>query len=144
MNKRTLAEQISGKCKHFTGIQHDTCKAGVNYLGLVGGVRTGIGCKIPCTGDKGCAHAPDIAVVPCALREFPTPEEVEAEEAEIREALAQALSEMAEGICTTCHTKIKHYDQVGRCVYARPCGHRQYQGKVPTDKPHTIVREYFE
>lgn len=142
MNIPPLKDQIAGSCKHFTGIQNDTCKIGVNYLELVGGERKGIGCKIPCTGDKGCSHAPDIKVVPCALREFLTPEEVQAEEDMINAHMAQALIEMVEGICIHCHVKIEHYDQIGRSVYARPCGHRQYQGKVPPDKPSTIVTPY--
>jgi hypothetical protein len=142
MIKKSLAEQIGGKCKHFTGIQNATCKRGVNYEELVGGGRTGIGCRIPCTGDNGCAHAPNIKVVPCALREFPTPEEVQAEEEMIQVEIEKQLTNLATDICPDCERPIEEYRQVGRSVYASPCGHRLYQGKVPSDKPHLIVSEY--
>lgn len=33
--------------------------------------------------------------------------------------------------CLRCGAKINSLEEVGRCVYARPCGCRQYQGKAP-------------
>lgn len=33
--------------------------------------------------------------------------------------------------CIRCGKPIDNLEEVGRCVYARPCGCRQYQGKVP-------------
>ena len=33
--------------------------------------------------------------------------------------------------CVHCEKPIEKLEQVGRCVYARPCGCRQFQGKVP-------------
>lgn len=45
-----------------------------------------------------------------------------------------AFAEMVSGKATHClHCKqpIAHLEQVGRCVYARPCGCRQYQGRLP-------------
>ncbi len=33
--------------------------------------------------------------------------------------------------CWTCKGPIAHLDQVGRCVYARPCGCRLWRGEVP-------------
>lgn len=35
------------------------------------------------------------------------------------------------GLCFECGVKIVSGEQVGRCWYARPCGHRQGQGTVP-------------
>ena len=32
--------------------------------------------------------------------------------------------------CLTCGVEITKVRQVKRCVYAEPCGHRQYQGKI--------------
>lgn len=41
------------------------------------------------------------------------------------------LVEMAEGkTCPHCHQPIEKKEQRGRCVYALPCGHRLYQGKL--------------
>jgi len=35
------------------------------------------------------------------------------------------------GICPICQTPIERKKQVGRCVYAEPCGCRLWQGFVP-------------
>jgi|GEM_PF-1080565 len=40
------------------------------------------------------------------------------------------LSHLAQGTCPHCGTPVKREKQVGRCVYAEPCGHRLYQGKT--------------
>jgi hypothetical protein len=75
---RTLAEQIGGKCKHFTGIMADggKCNAGVVYLTIksTDENRKGIA-KYPCFREN--------IEVPCAKREFLTPEEVATEIAEL-------------------------------------------------------------
>ena len=92
MKKRSLAEQIGGSCKHFTGVQNDTCKAGVNYLALAGGNRTGYACRLPCTGDEGCSWAKEEKVVPCALREWWTPEEVQAQVDEIHKRTTETIT----------------------------------------------------
>ena len=33
--------------------------------------------------------------------------------------------------CLVCDAAVATWSQVGRCVYALPCEHRQYQGKIP-------------
>lgn len=35
-------------CRHFDGVQHDECKAGVNYRALAGEPRDGCMTRIPC------------------------------------------------------------------------------------------------
>ncbi len=35
-------------CRHFNGVQHDCCEAGVNYRELAGGPPTGCMTRIPC------------------------------------------------------------------------------------------------
>lgn len=35
-------------CRHFNGVQHDCCKAGVNYRGLAGEPALGCMTRIPC------------------------------------------------------------------------------------------------
>jgi hypothetical protein len=37
---------------------------------------------------------------------------------------------MENGLCFVCGEKVSAVEQVGRCIYAKPCGHRQGQGKV--------------
>jgi hypothetical protein len=61
------------RCVHFNGIQHDECKAGINYHGLMG---TGFGCfkNLPCLGHDS---------TPCPSRAYPTREQAEAEVDEI-------------------------------------------------------------
>lgn len=57
-------------CKHYRGaVVNDTCRAGINYLDIVGGNETGWFYKIPCMKE----HAVEVA---CGAREFPTEEEV--------------------------------------------------------------------
>jgi hypothetical protein len=43
---------------------------------------------------------------------------------------AQFLTRLATGICTVCGGQVTKEVQVGRCVYAEPCGHRMRQGKA--------------
>ena len=38
---------------------------------------------------------------------------------------------MNRDICPHCEDRIEKFEQVGSCVYAMPCGHRLYQGRVP-------------
>ena len=72
--KTRRIKQIQSKCIHFTGIQHETCKAGVNYREIVGGEDLGWAIRTPCFEDnKEC-------VVTCNHREFPTYAEAQAEE----------------------------------------------------------------
>lgn len=137
---KTLTEQLDGKCKHFNGPYNETCRAGVNYRQLADDSRPGYLNRLPCKK----THFKEDVIAPCALLEWKTPEDVAAEEAMIKAELAKMMEEMANDICPHCHQPITEYQQVSRCVYAKPCGHRQYQGKVPTDRPHVIVEEYPE
>lgn len=57
---------------------------------------------------------------------------------ESRERYAQVQAHMGlmgvrmrNHLCLRCGEPIETYDQVGRCVYGDPCGHRQWQGKIP-------------
>lgn len=48
--------------------------------------------------------------------------------------LIAAVAAVAQGdstICAICSKPFDLLEQVGRCVYARPCNHRQYQGRLP-------------
>lgn len=89
--REKFREREAHTCKHFTGTSREVCKAGVNYLQHAGGEFLGYVCRLPCTGDDGCKHAPDQKIVPCALREFPTLEEVEAKERRITESINSTI-----------------------------------------------------
>jgi hypothetical protein len=45
-------------------------------------------------------------------------------------AFAAFFEKLRTGICPHCDLTVEKEEQVGHCVYARPCGHRLYQGTV--------------
>jgi hypothetical protein len=49
---------------------------------------------------------------------------------EMEQIIAAWFRKLGENICPHCDTTIAQQEQVGHCVYARPCGHRLYQGKI--------------
>lgn len=59
-------------CRHFNGVQHDTCLAGVNYRALAGEPMDGCMTRIPCLAWHEPKHGP-MAV--CDKRETWTREE---------------------------------------------------------------------
>lgn len=60
-----------------------------------------------------------------------TPQEISPETAA---AARRFLKELGDGrTCPRCHAEITDKQQVGRCVYAEPCGHRLYQGQLPKE-----------
>jgi hypothetical protein len=54
---------------------------------------------------------------------------------EEKQAIAAFLNELAGGVtCPHCHQPIEKRKQVGRCVYALPCNHRLYEGRLPKEE----------
>lgn len=56
------------------------------------------------------------------------------EDAAIVRRLIEGLARMSRGeqkTCLHCEAPIEELEQDGRCVYAKPCGCRQYQGTLP-------------
>jgi hypothetical protein len=47
--------------------------------------------------------------------------------------LQEFFKKIEDGICPECNREYTP-KQVGRCVYASPCGHRLYQGTVKKGK----------
>lgn len=45
------------------------------------------------------------------------------------------FEKLSKNICPHCDAPIAQQEQVGRCVYAHPCGHRLYQGTVGAFAP---------
>jgi hypothetical protein len=114
---RTLEEQIANWCRHFNGVQNETCRIGIAYRDVRAADK-----KLPCLKNEGCSHL-------CPSASFRTPEEVALQAEQEREAAKLFLQELAEGkTCPHCHKLIERRAQVGRCVYALPCGCRLYQG----------------
>lgn len=124
MTTQPTKRQIARGCRHFTGIQHDACEAGIAYAPFLGKNHP----DFPCiTRDDGTLSGV------CPAFAFLSEEEIEAEEREGNEAVEAFFKALADDICPHCGAKITHKRQVGRCVYADPCGHRLYQGKL-TDR----------
>ena len=49
--------------------------------------------------------------------------------------IQEILDRLDAGLCPQCGMKPERKKQIGRCVYAYPCGHRMYQGKLaPEDR----------
>ena len=123
LRERSAAEQIRGWCVNFTGLMNDQCRAGVEYKSV----------KVPQGGPDGLHGYPcflDHDIHNCALQAFMTVEEAEAKAAEQEARIRQYFEEIATDVCPVCHKPFERKQQVGRCVYAEPCGHRMYQGKA--------------
>ena len=80
MEKLTMVERAMNRCKHFTGIQHEVCKAGVAYKDVRDESTRPFG--FPCF-DSESGNAT------CEKREFTTRAEAEAEEVEFQAAFAR-------------------------------------------------------
>ncbi len=48
----------------------------------------------------------------------------------VAEAVRNYFENLFSGLCPHCHAKVEKQEQIGRCVYAHPCGHRMYQGEA--------------
>jgi hypothetical protein len=115
------------KCVHFRGIQN-VCRAGIDPRTKRDTTKPGIA-VFPCLtfpGNRPCGVA-------CGSRREMTPAEVAAEDAEIEAAVARMEQALAAGNCPHCLAPIERRQVVGRCAYARPCGHRL--GQVGGDEP---------
>ena len=118
----SIESQIRNACRHFNGIGHDVCEMGVAYDDVrdtnTGGMYAWP-CLLPKRTEIVCPHFAQYS-----------DDEIRAQVAAIRashEAFAQSLEANK---CPECGAAIVKKEQVGRCVYARPCNHRLYQGKV--------------
>jgi hypothetical protein len=81
----------------------------------------------PCLGDAGTSDA-------CPVVSYFTPDEIKAQEEEMARAVTQYITDLAAARCPFCGAEIKQEKQVGRCVYAMPCGHRLFVGRAGKGK----------
>lgn len=109
------------RCVHYDGVIHDVCRAGVAYAAVRGPSVAGT-LPYPCFRGR--------EELPCAARRFPTAEENAVRAADLEAALARWSAALDRDECPECGQAIGEYRQVGRCVYADPCGHRLFQGRV--------------
>lgn len=62
-------------------------------------------------------------------------------------AFVQKLNDLSAGkidTCLHCDMPFNELKQVGRCVYAYPCGHRQYQGTLPDKWKPKKIHPYLQ
>ena len=120
------AQQLQQRCRHFTGLFQATCQAGVAYWP---------------EGPQPCLGAYDTGKHVCPHREFPTPAEAQilatAQQAARAEAVQQMQARMTAKQCLHCGHPYDTLRQVGHCVYASPCGHRQYHGQLAQQRRDT-------
>ncbi len=118
-------------CRHYNGVGNGAvCKAGKTYAKLAPSGRhsTLDGHefadleRLPCIKE----HANPVS---CPDVSYYTAEEVKEQERQAEERLRQWTTDLANNVCPSCHQAMTKR-QVGRCVYARPCGHRLYQGTI--------------
>lgn len=122
-----LAHRIAANqakwCRHYTGTQNATCKAGVNYQELVGGRSLGWGRHLPCIRSN-------TDTVSCAHLAWPTAEDLAAKEAALTEHIERMRERAEAGQCIHCGAAIERKVQVDRSIYAEPCGCRLGTGRL--------------
>lgn len=126
-------------CRHFSGLINKVCKLGIEYSTVArpSGIRDTpmYGQCYPCIA-FGLPLAEEIIrdlQTACAHSSFLTPEEEKADEERFRRKLAAWGEKIANNICPHCDQPMTKR-QVSRCVYASPCGHRLYQGKLTKEQ----------
>lgn len=116
--------QMQQTCRHFIGIQHRTCRAGVDMKSMRDVSQPGPACWPCLPGIDGKRSS-----FTCVHLSLPTAEEAEADMRAIEEATDAFLKKMALGVCQ-CGVEGTDWKQVGSCIYAEPCGHRIAQGNA--------------
>lgn len=112
-------------CRHYRGVG-EMCDAGVDPQSVRVDVRKTPGERsrlYPCFETDRVPHA-------CPHCSYLTPEERQAARDAAAAAVMKYLTDLDAGICPFCGVAIEKRQQVGRCVYADPCGHRLYQGRA--------------
>lgn len=115
------------KCRHFNGVQHDACDAGVRYES----VRDPEGrpyAALPCL-DVGHGSA---SASRCLHISLLTQDEHAARHQKLEAEVNRVLSDLRAGKCFVCGAPIEPSKIVGRCKYAA-CGHRIGQVSTSDD-----------
>lgn len=131
MNKdreRQIADRAK-KCRHFTGEFYKICKAGVAYEDVKDKhpERTDLAPAyrsiLPCLEQ----HREFACRTVCDKRDLPTLEEAAEMVDERERRLTERMNLLAENYCPEHRIPITKI-QIGRCVYAKECRCRLYQG----------------
>jgi hypothetical protein len=133
MSSETREKEIShhmNRCKHYSGIfgpmarRNITCKVGIRY----DDVRVEMTDRAP-NMPKWEYPCWNPALGPCPRAEYPTRQEAEQWWDDTDREIKEYFAKIGEHICPQCGNPMTKR-QIGRCVYAHPCGHRLYQGSI--------------
>lgn len=128
--ERTIADRAK-KCRHFTGVFYEVCKAGIRYEDVkdVHPERTDLApayrSTLPCLQQ----HREFECRTVCEKRDLPSLEEATKMVDEVERRFKERMKLLAENYCPDHKIPITKR-QIGRCVYAKECGCRLYQGRV--------------
>lgn len=124
---RPLWEQYATWCIHFNGVMNKECEAGISYDDPRFGGRQQARRELPCLKESPSDSTRTDLCDQCA---YLTEEQARAKADESVRKTRAYLEKMQSGVCPQCDRTIERERQVGRCVYADPCGHRMYQGRA--------------
>jgi hypothetical protein len=126
--RAAMKERRAKTCKHFNGLQNEICKLGIRY-DTVNDFPPELADEPPFFRETHFCFAYQKCSTVCAKREFYTAEELEARDKESHERLRQFSEDYKNNICPNHKTPMTK-TQIGRCIYAMPCGCRLGQGKL--------------
>jgi hypothetical protein len=121
----TYLEHAKESCRHFTGLQNTFCKQGIKYDDVLQAERTFVEGRWPCLTS-------DISHV-CPYFEEHTAEDLQRIEDAVKEALESIVDFQLRRTeaCPQCGKYVESVEKIRRCIYARPCGCRLWQGTIP-------------
>jgi hypothetical protein len=127
---------MSAWCRHYNGViggllptwGERRCEADVRYadVKVPAAPDSKTGHDYPCFGESHQGN--------CPLRSFFTDEERAERDRESAQAVSDFINKLKSDVCPHCDTPITRKRQVGRCVYAEPCGCRLYQGRLTAEE----------
>jgi hypothetical protein len=115
-------------CRHYNGLNNDACEKGIDYKTVRDDSGDGM-YRWPCLGAANWRPCNTT----CAHFELYTKEELEAQDREVAAIIEQLtkFDRRESEDCPHCKQHVERLEKVGRCVYARPCNCRVWQGTIP-------------
>lgn len=110
-------------CKHFTGLDKPACELNIPYDSVRDSESHPY--QWACL-HHGARHL-------CGSFELHSAEEIAEREREVAAIMEKflAFEQKRSTACPHCGVHVEQLEQVGRCVYSKPCGHRLWQGRIP-------------
>jgi hypothetical protein len=89
---KTYIDRMMDKCRHFTGVANNKCRAGIEYRSFNNGSDTGVLRVLPCFKED---KYPDTPKGVCAECSFPTREEAQEEMRKMRERQPSTITTLS-------------------------------------------------